>query len=632
MPCARWCCDLRRPHAWFSGTLFLKNMARFWPIWALYGAIWFLILPVGILNGQIDVFSPLTYSYDPEVPGLYLVQSIRAGVLLNPIFGILAAMAVFSYLFSPRACGLYHALPIRREGLFFTNYLSGLCFFLLPILAVSLLTLAAQVYVSGTAGLTALFLWVWCQALMGLFFFSLGAFCAMLTGHLLALPGFYAALNLLVLGLYGLYQQLARELLFGFDASQETWRWVEWLTPVLCYSNSLGCTGYPDYRLTGLLCVFVYGFSGVLLAAAALLLYRRRPLEAAGDVVVLRWMRPLFRWCIALFAGVYLGSFLWEILFPHRALVGLLLGCILFAGALGYFAAEMLLHKTLRVFRRSLPGCGCFLLFLILGFSVLALDLGGYETRVPAPEEVASLTIETAALPPYDDASSPGALPVSDLAGAAALHQAVVDQRGRLEYAQSDVLWEQATLDGSTVDVEVESYCYLYFHYTLKDGRDLRRTYRIPVNDALLAAPDSPAARLEALINAPGEMERAYFLNYRQGDTLAGAYLTAPMAEDGQSFDTAASQALLEAVRADLAAGRLGRHYLLENRERLETCYYNDLVFTFRATGSRDDQAYASDGSYTISVTLQTTASETLALLEELGVSDALVTKAQSGF
>lgn len=630
MPCVRWCCKPLRLNGWFSGTLFLKNLTRFWPIWALYGAVWFLILPVGILNGHTGAFSPLVYSYDPEVPHLYLLLSIRAGVFLNPIFGILAAMAVFSYLCSPHACGLYHALPIRREGLFFTNYLSGLCFFLLPILAVSLLTLAAQMYVSGTAGLTALFLWVWCQALMALFFFSLGTFCAMLTGHLLALPGFYAALNLLVVGLYGLYEQLAVRLLFGYTSNQEITRWVEWLTPVLCYGNSLGCTGSPDYRLTGLLSVFVYGFAGVLLAAAALLLYRRRPLEAAGDVVVLRGLRPLFRWCIGLFAGVYLGCFLWEVLFPGRMAVGLLLGCVLFAGAVGYFAAEMLLRKTFRVLRRSVRGCGCFLGVLALFFAALALDVTGYETRVPSPEQVARVTLETSSLPPYDDAGSFGALEVSDHEAVSALHRSVAERREDLEYASFPSQWETLSEGPYTMDVETQGSCSLTLRYTLTNGHTLLRSYLVPVNRALLDDPDSPAARLEALVNAPGRMEQLYFLNWREGDTLSGAYLSAPLVEDGQSFGSRASQALYEAVRADLAAGRLGRHYLLEDQERMETCYYNDLTFTFYPTGAREEP-WDRDASYTVTITLQTTATETLRVLSELGAADRLVLKGDSG-
>ena len=633
MPCARWCCDLRRPCGWFNLTLFLKNMSRFWPIWVLYGVIWFLILPVGILNGQSSwIFSTSAYSHSAKALHIFLVSAIRTGVYLNPLFGILAAMALFSYLCSPRACGMIHALPIRREGLFLTNYVSGLTFFLLPILVVALLTLAAQLYVAGTVKLTALFLWAWCQALMALFFFSLGAFCAMLTGHLLALPAFYAGLNVLALGFFGLYQQTASRLLFGYVTDSTAARWVEWLTPILCYSRSLGCSGSPDYRLTGLLSVFVYGFAGVLLAVAALLLYRRRALESAGDIVVLPWLRPVFRWCIALFTAVYLGSFLQDVLFPNRRDAVLLLGCCLFTGALGYFVSEMLLRKSFRVLRKSWRGCVCFLGLFLLGFGMLALDVGGYETRVPAPDTVASLTIQTNSLAPYDDAGAQGEVLVSDLAAGTALHQSVVHQRQELEYIPSTYLWETVSRNGQPLDIEVESTCYLSFSYTLKDGSTLRRSYNIPVNAELLADADSPAARLNALLNTPEQMEAIYFRSYQEGDTLAGAYLSAPSAADGRSFGSQELELLYQAVRADLAAGRLGRHYLLEDLERMETCYFNDLTFTFYPTAPRKGQLHRQDASYTITITLQTTATKTLRVLSELGAADGLVLKADSPY
>lgn len=632
MRCARWCCDLRRPCAWFNVTLFFNNMSRFWPIWVLYGAVWFLILPVGILNGQSGgwIVSATAYPYSAKSLQIFLVSAIRAGVYLNPLFGILAAMAVFSYLCSPRACGLMHALPIRREGLFLTNYLSGLSFFLLPILAVALLTLAAQLYVAGTVKLTALFLWVWCQALMALFFLSLGTFCAMLTGHLLALPAFYAGLNLLALGFFGLYQQTASRLLFGYVTSPAAADWMEWLTPILCYSRSLGCSGSPDYRLTGLLSVFVYGFAGVLLAAAALLLYRRRALESAGDIVALPWLRPVFRWCIALFTAVYLGSFLQDVLFPNRRDAALLLGCCLFTGALGYFVSEMLLRKSFRVLRKSWRGCAGFLGLFLLGFGMLALDVGGYESHVPAPEMVASLTIQTNSLAPYDDAGAQGEVQVSDLAAGIALHQSVVQQRRALEYAPSTYRWDTLSRNGRPLDVEAESTCFLSFSYTLKDGSTLRRSYNLPVNAQLLADADTPAARLNALLNTPEQMEAVYFRSYQEGDTLAGAYLSAPAAENGRSFGSQELEALYSAVRADLAAGRLGRHYLLEDLERMETCYFNDLTFTFYPTAPRKGQLHRQDASYTITITLQTTATETLRVLSELGAADSLVLKADS--
>lgn len=627
MPCANWCCD-HRPHAWFSPTLYRKNLARFWPIWALYGALWFLILPVGILNGGASFWMPSFYYCDPQAPQTFFIAAIRAGIEINPVFGIAAAMAVFSYLSSPRACGMMHALPIRREGLFLTNYLSGLSFFFFPLLAVALLALSAQVYVWGNAALTALFLWGWSQAMMLLFFFSLGVFCAMLTGHLLALPGFYALFNLLAPGLYGLYQQTASLLLFGYVPDPTVESWVHWLTPVLCYNHSLGSSGPPDYRPTGLLCIFVYAFLGLIFSVLALLLYRRRALESAGDVVVAPWLRPLFRWCLSLFASVYLGSFLWGILFPDRVLVVPLLICFLLMGALGYFVAEMLLRKTFRVFRRSWPGCLVCLGVVTLGFSALALDAGGYETRVPPPETVVSITLSTSSIAPYDDAGIYSDYAIADADAATALHRSIVDRRRTLEYSTFSSQWTETSYGGQTLSVEEESYCRLDFSYYLTSGRVLRRSYQIPVDSTLLEDPASPAGRLESLLNDPALLDRAYFRNVAPGDSLSAVYLSAPRLEDGHSFGPTEAQSLYEAVRADLAAGRLGRRYLLEDAERMEVCYYNDLTFTFLPAR---EQGPAAAEPYTVTITLQSTATDTLAALEALDAAGALVSKGKSG-
>ena len=47
------------------------------------------------------------------------------------------------------------------------------------------------------AALSALMAWLLAQSGVCLFFFSFAAFCAMFTGHILALPAFYGILNVL---------------------------------------------------------------------------------------------------------------------------------------------------------------------------------------------------------------------------------------------------------------------------------------------------------------------------------------------------------------------------------------------------------------------------------------------------
>ena len=69
-------------------TLFRKNLERFWPIWGLYGVIWFFLIPVALFtnrNADWNLAQALPLEYPPMV-----------GLWLAALFGIFGAMAVFS--------------------------------------------------------------------------------------------------------------------------------------------------------------------------------------------------------------------------------------------------------------------------------------------------------------------------------------------------------------------------------------------------------------------------------------------------------------------------------------------------------------------------------------------------------
>ena len=625
MPSVTSCSKERRPCAWFNITLFRKNWSRFWPLWSLYGVIWFLILTVGILNSR-GIYDALPDNYYPTG---YVVYAIPMGILLSLGFGVLCAMAVFSYLYSSRPVGLMHALPIRREGLFLTNYLSGLSFFVLPILVVALLTLGAELYAGHGVDLTSLFLWGWCQCMVSLFFYSFAVFCAMFTGHILALPAFYGILNGLVFGLDALFRELARIFLFGFYTSYQLNPWVEWLTPTLCYIDRMGSTGSPNYHFTGLLPVFVYMLAGLVFTGLALLLYRRRHLETAGDVVAVSWLRPIFKYGVAFCSAVVIGTFLWSVFLPQvsHSILWSLLFFLLLTGALGYFIAEMLLCKSFRVFRQGWKGCLCFLILLTLGVSTLEVDPIGFEVRVPQAQQVVEVRLDTPSFAPYDGASSPSVLRrEEDIARLVELHQTIIDHQSQLESAErvSSHSYVSQQVGDYMVDVETSGSFYFSFTYLFRDGGTMRRSYRIPVDEELLADPTSPAAKLDALINAPGLAQQEYLSLYRSGDVLTSVNLSTYTGADQIFSSGADTQLLLDAVLTDLEEGNLGRHYLLENQDRYANCYYNDLTFHFYSPEARSE--LVEDGHiYQFTITIQTTATHTLEALRELGAEDVLI-------
>ena len=96
---------------------------------------------------------------------------------------------------------------------------------------------------------------------------------------------------------------------------------------------------------------------------------------------------------------------------------------------------------------------------------------------------------------------------------------------------------------------------------------------------------------------------------------------------------------LLAALQSDLKAGRIGRRYLLDDAQRQTNCYYNDLELTFyvpegQAAGA--ETALAADSTQranrertrSVTITVQKTATDTLAVLERLGLAGALVLRA----
>ena len=634
---------MRSATSYFNFTLFRKNLSRFWPIWGLYGLIWLVLLPIGLLTDG----DYLTLARARLIPLQYL-DGMSTALFLAAGFGILCAMAVFSYLYSSRSVGLLHALPMRREGLFLTNYLSGLAFLVLPNLAVFFLSLLVEA-AFGVLVFSSLFVWLVTACFYCLFFYSFAVFCAMFTGHILALPAFYGILNFLVMGLCFLVNDMAQRFLFGFTGAA----WMEtlglYLTPVAYLASGVRVSYYdgpaPSYDqvafLSGLGRVFLVGLIGLVLAALALAVYRRRQLETAGDVVSVAWVRPVFRYGVAFCCAIALGNLfdsIFDRLLPDGAWT--LLFWMLLWGAFGCFVAVMLLRKTFWVFKSSWKGCCVFLACLAAAMCLMELDGFGFESRVPDPARVQTAYVVNVRTCPSDDAGWVR-LTADDpetIALVTQLHRQIVSEKARLEDDQNMYV-SGYTTDADGVDVQTEDWKDVRLSYVMTDGDVMYRDYTVPVTGEELAEEGSISALLQALFNAPGFAEEAYFGSLAEGDRLVAAEVSGVFSGDQTLSEnlTLPSQALddLEAaVRADLAAGDLGRRWLLEDGEYLDGCYDAYLYLTYRLAdregsnsmevtdapaGTAVPYTEASGGDYaTVTIALQPGASRTLALLEEL--------------
>ena len=618
---------MRSATSYFNGTLYRKTLARFWPLWGLWGLGWLFLLPLNFLN------SWLRYSRQSSSNALrfmlqdaeYVPSLLSPGVFLALLFAILCAMAVFGYLYNSRSACWTHALPMRREALFTTQYLAGLSFLLLPLAVTGVLTAAVEVSFlpmgSWGAALSALLTWLLAQSGICLFFFSFAAFCAMFTGHILALPAFYFILNCLVSGLWALVDALMSEFFYGYWNNSRVLTVVEYLTPVHALSRAVNY-GYGDEgnQLSSPVTVAAYALVGAALFLVSLYVYRRRHVETAGDVVAIPLVRPLFKYGVSFCVGLCFGMF--TVAFFNFYSLTALIPFILLWSVVGYFAAEMLLKKSFRVFRawRGAAVMAAVLLALCLG---CLADVFGVVGRVPAPGQVTSVTVMLDMGYPFDggrtlsaDFNDPKQIQIIT-----ALHQAIVDNRDR---------------EGLDPD-SGNDYTSAYLTYQLSNGSELRRRYTgVPIHAGDLNTPGTVAYAMQQVLDDRALVAAAYrFDSFLQDARLTAAYLNTVLL-NGESHNEYIylddyRQELWDAVQQDFAEGTIGVRWPFDNdRDRRENTYMTDLIFEVSRNHS-EDVSPAGDGNIhyenlptddRLVITLTPQAKHTLAVLDQTGIRE----------
>lgn len=464
--------------SFFNRTLFRKNLSRSWPLWVLLsiaGAMVPLYILLELIQAPRGSLNPLPSDF---AAGLYQAVTIFAPGF-TAAYAILCAMLVWGYLYNPRSVSLFHSLPVDRTCLFVTNALSGLTMIAIPY-AVTGLLLCLLAACWGFFHLAAAVNTILAVILLAVTFFGLATLCAMLTGNIFALPAFYLLVNFLSPILESLIFNMAQQFLVGVGSAANRFNAlspiVQIYTSFSAYFERYTSDGDQTAALRGLWVVALYALAGVAMLALAWFLYQRRHSERAGDVVAFRWLRPVFRYGVALLSGLTVGRLLyyllWESLFQKGSYADVLplFVCVALGGLLGFYAASMLLEKTRRVFRGSLLGAG----IVCAGAAVLCLlvsvDVFGVERRVPDMDEIKSVRLEDRGIVsgPFDPEEDP-----EQVEAIRVFHQALVKDRNYIRSYHPD--WDHE--EGKAFSH------YIWLTYELTDGTTLSRQYDLWITE-----------------------------------------------------------------------------------------------------------------------------------------------------
>lgn len=367
----------------FNKAIYKRALSRFWIIGAAYAVVLcFLTLMCGrYFNSEFTEMSEyVSYSI--------LSNLTRREILAAAAAAVVMAVAVYGWMFRKTSAAYISALPVTREALLISSLLAGLTLLILPCIIAMLVSLL--LYGGGPLWTPYLLCSAAAVVLMNIAFFGLASFCTVFTGNAAVLPALYVIALYGFVGIEVVTRYIAEFLLFGVRGTG--WE-LAVLSPVYYFSNNY--VGSYSYAIP---LTAIYAAAGVILAGLAVIFFRHRRMEAAGETVAVPALRPLFRWGLAAVGALGMALLILKTVFDVGAYgagnrgtparVAILLFAMLFGAAVGWFGADALMRKTLRVFDRHWKGLGVFCALLCALVIGCELDVFGVERYQPEVDEI----------------------------------------------------------------------------------------------------------------------------------------------------------------------------------------------------------------------------------------------------
>lgn len=396
-------------------------------------------------------------------------------LLVAPLVSVLI---IFSHLHQKNRVDLMHQLPLTRLDLMLGRGLIAFCSVWVPFVVTGIAVYILQ-------GLTPEFQSVleWKNLLQWLihgsiFLFlhtTITIFIGFLTG-MIPTHGLFAVIAYLFpLGVYvmvlGNLSLLIQSYYFSFNITD---RFTWWL-PIARVSLANDFPWFQD---------FLYLAVGILFFIGANLLYRARPLEAAGNVIAFSKLNRIFKYGMGFSFLLVLGPFFYLLSneIPSWLYIGYAVG-----GLFGFFLAEVLIQKSFHVWGKwkSFLAFACISSVLIVGMRIDLLGLQKWQPQVDSIKTVSVASYNTYYSSRND--KDPQSISFSIREKTLALQKEMIEKNLPVETPDAETIYCTYRLENNAVSTRI---------YTLDDSF-LNSTYRAYLADPEILNQNFPILKVD---------------------------------------------------------------------------------------------------------------------------------------
>ncbi len=391
--------------SFFNIALFKKNISRTWLVGLLYLIVLLIALPViFVIDMAGDGWGYFASGYTPDM-FLHQHMSYMPTTFFSIVVAIIVTGITFWYLFSKRDSYMMHAFPVSRKALYFTGLFSSLTVQVLPVVVTTVIMSIAAL-AEGARDIACVWYWALIVIVSTFLFTAISMFALMTTGQIVTGIVFYFIFNFLYAMMEIAFRITASLLMFGMGAAMSGLKF-NILTPAMFIPENTQIYTFVqtddmgnkviDYihELRGAQYLAIYAVVAVVIIILSYQLYRFKKLETVQDFIAVPFMKPVFSVGMSFFISMVAGAFIAGMIDSLSALrynakfaVAIIAAVIL--GVIIYFATQMMIEKTLRVFSsRTLIHSVIYSVAAIAVLLCMRFDVVKVENKVPAAKDIA---------------------------------------------------------------------------------------------------------------------------------------------------------------------------------------------------------------------------------------------------
>lgn len=436
---------------------------------------------------------------------------------LTLLFALILAVMLFNYLHQKRSTDYFHSVPVGRTPLLLGKYFAGLTMIFIPLiinLGIVAIIIGVNNFGATVPVVSILYDLLWAM-LMVAAAFSFTVLMAVCSGTTMDMVVSTIVINIAYPIMIILSQYIARSILPGLGISSKV------ITNTSTVAFAPFAAAFFPFIPTRL-----FGFSmlttpftiwwilfTLVLFAASIILYHKRKSESAENTFAFPLPKIIIRFVVTAAAGLGLGMILYS--GSNQNNFNFFLG--VFTGSLAaHIIIEAIYSRGFKGLKKSLKYYGAFVMLFLIAYIPLSYGFFGYDTRVPATADVASVEVY---LPYYSSAYYSTATQVADehgnqlavIAGQLSSSQNI----DKIRTLQQNLI-SSCKQNSYPYKINTNAYQQINMVYHLKNGHTLSRTYYSTVCGGYTGKElfTEDLQKLAFEIQGSDEYKAGYLINY----------------------------------------------------------------------------------------------------------------------